>query len=98
MATYSELLELSQDASLIGRITAAVAVSAEAIRTESGDVEGHNQRMFWAKQALINPEGEARKIIWLILAQNRAFGVEQIQSASDEAIQNAVNGALVLFL
>ena len=94
MATYSELYSASSDADLIAKITVAVAVAAEGIRTEDPATPLHSERLAWAFRALANPEGEARKIIWALLAQNKDAPPEQIAAVSDTAIQNGVASSL----
>jgi len=97
MATYTELYQLAQDSSLIAKVTIAIAVAAEAIRIEDVETANHSARISWATRALFNPDGEARKIMWLLMAQNAAATVGQIQGASDVDILSAVNNAISLF-
>ena len=98
MATYQELYNLTSDQSLIAKVTMAVAVVAEEIRLEDIATPNHAGRLQWVRSAMLNPDGEARKLLWSMLAQNRTLTVEQIQGAPDEDIKSAVNTALVMFL
>lgn len=98
MATYLELYELSSNLTLISKVTAAIAVAAETIRTEQTDVPDHAKRLVWANRALQNPDGEARKIMWSLLAQYSTFTVVDLTNASDASIQTAVNSSISLFI
>lgn len=98
MATYAELYTLSSDPTLIAKVTTAIAVAAETIRTEEVTVPNHTARVQWALRALFNPDGEARKIMWVLMAQNKTQSVATISAASDTAIQTAVDSAIDLFI
>jgi hypothetical protein len=52
--------------------------------------------MTWAKQAIADPNREADKLLWAILAQNRSATAAQITAADDTAVQNAANAAIDL--
>jgi hypothetical protein len=98
MATYQELHGLTHNAEIINRIMTAVAILAEEIRTELPATANHAERMAWAKRALTNVDGTARGLMWVVMAQNRAFTVAQIEGASDAALQSAVDSAVQLLL
>lgn len=98
MATYEELYTLSSDSTLIAKVTTAIAVAAETIRTEEDTVTNHAARVQWAIRALYNPDGEARKIMWALMAQNKTASTATILAASDAAIQTAVDNAVSLFI
>lgn len=93
MASYVELAGLTQDEGLIARLSIAVAVAAEGIRTEDPPVPS---RVNWAVSALANPDGRARGLVWLLLAQNKDLTVAQIQGVTDAQLQAAVNAAVTL--
>lgn len=94
MASYTELFELRSNAPLLNKITAAVAVKADAIRADGAATA---EQKAWALRAFTNPEGEAQKIIWAVLAANKTFTVEQITGATDVAIQTAVDAVIPIF-
>ncbi len=99
MATYDELLSLnssSSGTSLQRQVQVAVVVAADVIRLEVGTTPNHTNRMAWAKLALQNPKQEAERMLWAVLAQNRALTVAQITGATDAAVQTAVNAAVDL--
>lgn len=98
MATYAELDDLTTDVTLMKRVRAAVAIAAEAIRVEDPGTANHAERMAFAKRALLNVDGTARSLMWLLLAMNKDFTVAQIQGASDAALQTAVNNAVEVLL
>lgn len=97
MATYLELLTTSEDVSLRKKIRVACFVAAEAIRTEADTTPNHAARLTWAKDVFRNPEVEANRMIWVVLAQNRAATVSAILGATDAAIQSAVDAAVNVF-
>lgn len=94
MATYSELYLLHQDYDLLGKIAVAVAIWCEVVRTEDPGTANHANRVAYANGALVNPDGTARRLIWIMLAQNAANSVAQIQGASDAAIYEATRSAI----
>jgi len=98
MATYQELYTLSLDATLIQRMTIAVAVAAESIREEPTDTANHDARVAWAKRAMANPDGMARQMLVLALAQYRASSAAQIQGATDAGLQAAVDQTVNLLV
>ena len=98
MASYQELFNLSQDAALVQRMTIAVAVAAEAIRAEAADAPQHAERVQWAKRAMANPDGMARQMLVLALAQFRAVSAAQIQAATDAGLQAAVDQTVNLLI
>lgn len=98
MATYSELYLLSGNMNLIQKVCAAVAIAAEDIRTEDESTVNHEARLQWARGALNNVDGMARQMMWVLMAQNSNATADQIENATDAAIQNAVNNAIALFL
>lgn len=98
MATYLELKQLSEDATLIEKLTTAVAITAYNIGQEPLVEPVSEGRRRWAKEALINPSLTASKIIWLLLAENKNATVAQIQAVTDATLQTAVDNAVDLLL
>jgi hypothetical protein len=99
MATYTELIDIANTAvgdSLRQKIRVAVVVAADVIRQEASTVPNNANRLVWAKVAITNPDQEARKMLWAVLAQNRTFTVTQITGAGDTEVQTAVNAAVNL--
>lgn len=99
MATYAELLTIASTSSgeaLRNRIRVGVVVAADVIRAEAPGTANHANRLIWARQALNNPDAEAQRMLWAVLAQNRAFTVAQITGADDATVQTAVNAAVDL--
>lgn len=97
MATYTELKLISADATFIDRIQVACIVAAEQIRLEAPATANHDARLSWAKGVLLSPSKEAARMIWAVLAQNRAATLAQITGATDAQLQSAVDGAVNLF-
>lgn len=97
MATYLELTELHDNADLLKRVCAGIAVAAEQIRTEDPATANHEVRLSWAKVALRNVDGMGRQMMWVLLAQNAAYTVPQIEGSSDAQILAAVFDAIDLF-
>lgn len=91
MATYPELFDLRTDSGLRNRIAVAVSVKAQAL------IDGANPtaaQIAWANEAIRDPEGKAATLQNYVLAANRNATVQQIQSATDAAVQENVNDAV----
>lgn len=97
MATYTELYAIGNNNTLLDKITAAVAIQAEAVRNENPAVANHANRLLWAKAAFENPRDMAQKMTWAILAQNAAATNAQILAATDATILTAVAAAVDVF-
>lgn len=97
MATYAELLLAAENATLNNKIKVACFIAAETVRTESGATANHANRLLWAKRVFENPDTEARRMVWAVLAQNSAATLAQITGALDPTVQTAVNAAIDVF-
>jgi len=97
MATYAELLTASVDAPLNDKIRVACVVAAETVRTEPAATANHVERVKWAQKVFHDPNSEASRMIWAVLAQNRAATLAQITGASDATVQTAVDAAVNVF-
>lgn len=97
MATYFELLTAAEDSNLNKRIRVACFIAAEVVRTEAGTVANHANRLSWAKKVFENPDTEARRMVWAVLAQNASATLAAILGASDSTVQTAVNAAVDVF-
>lgn len=97
MATYTEIDLVAEDSTFRDRIKVACIVAAEAIRTELASTPNHDARIAWARGVLLGPEKEATRMIWAVLAQNRAATLAQITGATDAQLQTAVDNAVNLF-
>lgn len=97
MATYDELLTAAEHAGLNKKIRVAVIVAAEKIRVEDAGTANHSARLAWAKAVFTSPDEEAQRMLWAVLAQNRAFTFAQITGADDTAVQTAVDAAVNVF-
>jgi hypothetical protein len=98
MATYLELPALATDSNMILRTRVACIVAAEAIRTELETVPLHTQRIQWAKGVFSNPEYEASRMLWALLARYKDLTPAQILAADDATLQAAVDEAVNVFL
>lgn len=97
MATYDELKDAMENASLQTRMRIAVLVAADIIRVESSAVTNHAARLVWAKAAFQDPIGTAESMLRAVVIQNRAFTAAQITGATDATLQTAVNAAVDIF-
>lgn len=97
MASYAELYELASDGSLVAKVTTAVAVEADTIRQEADTTANHANRLVWAARAFGDPPGMARRMIWAVLASNKAATKAQIVGATDASVQSAVSAAVNIF-
>jgi hypothetical protein len=97
MATYAELFTIAAQNQILDKVTAAVAIQAEAIRNEAGGTSNHANRLIWAKTVFSDPRQMAIKMVWAILAQNAAATASQIVNATDAATLTAVANAVDVF-
>jgi len=97
MATYLDLYSLRQDDDLTRKVSSAVAIAADKIRTEDPATINHANRIVWAKTAFSQPEQVAVAMMWALLAANKTMTMNQLKSASDSAIQAAVEAAIDIF-
>ena len=97
MATYLELFSLRTNSELVNKVTVACIVAAEFIRTEDTQTANHTERMIWAAKVFANPEAEARRVLWALLAANKAATASNILAATDAAIQTNVDAAIDVF-
>lgn len=97
MATYDELLQANANTGLINKVRVAVVVSATSIMTEADTVTNHANRLLWAKTVFADPADAGSRMMWPVLAQNRALTLAQITSASDASVQTAVDAAVNVF-
>lgn len=98
MATFAELnQEGTTDGTLFTKVKVACFIAASAITAESGATTNHANRLVWAKQVYLNPENEARRMLWAVLAANQANTVSQIQNATDAQVLTAVQSNVDVF-
>lgn len=106
MATYQELKHLSSDSSLLDRLTTALAKASYEIGQEqpvgsppdAEALQSNTLRRRWAKETLLNPEQQAKRVIWLLLAQYSSLPTTQITAVTDANLQAAVDAAVDLLL
>jgi hypothetical protein len=91
MATYNELFDLRSDDDLRNKLSVAVLIRAQEYLDLP--VPSANQ-VQWASKALIDPIAQAEKLINYVLAVNKNLTVQQIESATDSAIQNNASKAI----
>ncbi len=96
MATYLELYDLQNDNELLHTIAVAVAVAAEAVRTEDAATANHAARLVWAREAFANPVSVGRQALWAVLAVNKDNTVAHILGATDAQVQTAVDDVVDL--
>lgn len=97
MATYIEIKGLFGGTALKDRVAVACIIAAETIRNEDVGITNHANRLLWAKSAFSSPSNVSSKMLMALLAINKDLTVEQIQNASDSAIQSGVESAINLF-
>ena len=97
MATYAELAAIHQDAAWSAfseKVRVAVFVRADAIRLDGAATAA---RKAWAIRATCEPAKVMEEIRAMIVAANKSATVTQILTASDAAIQTAVDAAANFF-
>lgn len=97
MATYDELLQANANTGLVNKVRVAVVVAATSIMTEAGTTTNHANRLIWAKTVFADPASAGQKMMWPVLAQNRALTLAQITGAVDADVQTAVDAAVNVF-
>ena len=63
MANYKDLFDIGQNSELKNKVAVAVAIAADAIRTESDSTDNHANRLIWAKQSFERPTQTAEKML-----------------------------------
>ena len=91
MAEYEELHDLRSNGPLIQKTQIAVIVAAEALISKAGPTSAE---LKWASSVLGNPAAEAKKVLMLLLAANKNATVDQITSATKEAVQTKVDSVV----
>lgn len=97
MATFDELLTASGNTALINHVRVATFVAATDIMTEADTTPNHANRLLWAKQVFQDPALAGAKMMWPVLAQNRAFPIANITGADDATVLTAVKNAVNVF-
>lgn len=97
MATHTELFSLRNNSELRNKVVSAVVIAAETVMNEDGGTANHVNRLLWAKAVFANPNSEAGRMFWAVLAANSAASLETITGASDSAIQTNVDDHIDLF-
>lgn len=97
MATYDDLLLAAEDPGLNKRVRVACVIAADSICNEAAGTTNHVNRMLWAKSVFQNPQAEAQRMLWAVLAQNKAATLAAITGANDATVQAAVNTAVDRF-
>ncbi len=97
MATYAELLTAAATDALRQKVRVACIIAAETVRSEADATPNHANRMLWAKAVFMNPEAEGNRMLWAVLAQNKAATLAVILAASDAVVQTNVDAAVNVF-
>ena len=97
MATYDELLQANANTGLLNKVRVAVVVSATNIMTEADTTPNHTNRLAWAKTVFSDPAVAGTRMMWPVLAQNKALTLAQITAAADVDVQSAVDAAVNVF-
>jgi hypothetical protein len=97
MATYLELYNIATtNSDLKNKVIVACLIAANNIRNELDTVPNHANRLIWAKETLENPQRAGDIIFPAVIAQNSGSTATQINTATDNAIQIAVNNTIDL--
>jgi hypothetical protein len=94
MATFTELITASSNATLTEKIRIATLIAADNVLMESPAVPDHLSRTRWAQKVFADPSVETTKMIWPVLVKNRTATLAQITGATDEIVQTAVNASV----
>jgi hypothetical protein len=89
MATYAALYAIAQqEGAFNNRLPVAVAFAAQNVLAESDQTPNHAARITWARNALADPSGMARKMIYGVLADPTLDAAWP--GVSDEQVKTAV--------
>jgi hypothetical protein len=97
MATYDEILTAYANTALLNRVRVATVVAATNIMLEVDTTLNHANRLVWAKTVFSDPAIAGARMMWPVLAQNKAVTLAQITGADDATVQTAVNTAINVF-
>ena len=97
MATYEELFDLRRNQTLLDKITTAIAVTADTIRTEAIGTTNHANRVIWSREAAKSLRPMADIFMSMVLAANKSASASAISGASDTAIQSNVDAVIDYF-
>lgn len=97
MAIYKELYNQQYNSELKNRVRIACIIAAETIMGEDGGTNNHANRLIWASSVFTSSKSEANRMYMAVIAANKDATIEQISSASDEAIQTNVDDHVDLF-
>lgn len=97
MATFDELLAATNNTPLFDHVRVATFVAATDIMTEDPATLNHTNRLLWAKKVFQDPDIIGKKMMYPVLAQNRAAAIADILGADDATVLSAVNSAINVF-
>jgi len=96
MATLAEVFNLHATAAgLRNRVAAAVAKAAMDVLNEDSGTTNHANRVIWAKDALVNADSVATRMMWGVLGN--ATIQSNGEASSDNDVQYVVNGLINTF-
>jgi hypothetical protein len=87
MATLLELRGLFNDSDLMNKVQAALVIAANNLISATPTTADKK----WAAGVFSSPDGEGKKALMAVLAENKDSSVSGIQSAADSGIQAAVD-------
>ena len=97
MATYEELFDLRRSQKLLDKVTTAIVIAADNIRTEAGGTTNHANRLIWSREAAKFPRQMAEIFMTMVLAANKGASPTAITDAPDGAIQTNVGDVVDYF-
>jgi len=92
MTVYNDIYNLKANSDIRNRMAVAIAKISLDIMSESVGTVNHVNRVIWAKQAIISPEGMTDKLFWACMLDTtmRTKG----DTSTDAEIQTAVDAAV----
>lgn len=97
MATYNELLIAHADTGLVNKVRVGTFIAATNIMLEPAETPNHANRLLWARTVFNDPAAAGAKMMWPVLALNKAATLAQITGADDATVQGAVDSAVNVF-
>jgi hypothetical protein len=101
MATFAELLQAQENPDLRKKVTVACIMAAEAVGREAPATTLHAERLKWASKVFENPDREAGRMFWAVLARVQTdtpgATLAQILAATDAAVLTSVTAEVNVF-
>ena len=94
MATYTEIHNAITGQTFEDLRRKTVVATTIKAQTTLANASTPAARRSWATQVLSDPNREADKLLYYVLAANSGLSVSQMATVADNTLQTAINGAV----